>query len=474
MRLRQLCDRRGQVIAQIRALSDAAGNNALTAEQQTEYDRLFDEQRALAEQITREEQLVEAERELQGAAFRGGQGQPGTGEGRGASGASGAGAESGAGGAGGLSDDELRALDEELELSDEAVAATAVAQHRSRRAGHRSMRREQLRSLFREQRTNPRAAPAYRAAFRQWLRGGMAAVGADGVRALQAGTGAEGGFLTAPMQMAAGMIKAADNLVFLRQLATVETVPTAGSLGVVSLDADPDDGDWTVELGTGSEDAAMAFGRRQMTPHPVAKRIKISNRLLAQAAGVEGLVQRRLAYKFAVTEEKAFLLGDGQAKPLGVFTASNDGVPTSRDVSAGNTTTAITYDGLVAAKYAIKAGYRRNAGWLFHRDAIKNLLLIKDSAGLPIWQPSITDGTPDRLLGHPMYESEYVPNTFTTGLYVGMFADFSYYWIVDALAMQFQRLVELYAETNQTGIICRRELDGQPVLGEAFARVKLA
>jgi hypothetical protein len=39
--------------------------------------------------------------------------------------------------------------------------------------------------------------------------------------------------------------------------------------------------------------------------------------------------------------------------------------------------------------------------------------------------------------------------------------------------MQFQRLNELYAETNQTGIIGRKETDGQPVLSEAFARVKL-
>jgi hypothetical protein len=42
--------------------------------------------------------------------------------------------------------------------------------------------------------------------------------------------------------------------------------------------------------------------------------------------------------------------------------------------------------------------------------------------------------------------------------------------------MQFtlQRLVELYAESNQTGFIGRYQGDGAPVLGEAFARVKLA
>jgi HK97 family phage major capsid protein len=70
--------------------------------------------------------------------------------------------------------------------------------------------------------------------------------------------------------------------------------------------------------------------------------------------------------------------------------------------------------------------------------------------------------------------SEFAPNTFTTGLYVGIVGDFSFYWIVDALSFVLQRLVELYAESNQAGFIGRYEGDAQPVLEEAFARVKLA
>jgi HK97 family phage major capsid protein len=61
---------------------------------------------------------------------------------------------------------------------------------------------------------------------------------------------------------------------------------------------------------------------------------------------------------------------------------------------------------------------------------------------------------------------------FTTGLYVGIVGDFSNYEIVDALDMQLQVLMELYAETNQNGYILRAETDGMPVLAEAFARVK--
>ena len=70
----------------------------------------------------------------------------------------------------------------------------------------------------------------------------------------------------------------------------------------------------------------------------------------------------------------------------------------------------------------------------------------------------------------PILESEYAPNTYTAGLYAAVVGDFSYYWIVDALDMAIQRLVELYALTNQVGFIGRRELDAAPVLAWSFLR----
>ncbi len=66
-----------------------------------------------------------------------------------------------------------------------------------------------------------------------------------------------------------------------------------------------------------------------------------------------------------------------------------------------------------------------------------------------------------------------MPNTFTTGTYVGILGDFSYYWIADDIQLQMQRLAELYAETNQIGIIARAATDAMPVLEEAFVRVQL-
>lgn len=298
--------------------------------------------------------------------------------------------------------------------------------------------------------------------------------GAEEFRALQATANTEGGYLIAPEQFVNTLIQNVDDTLWIRQRAQTFQLGRSASIGVPTLEADPADADWTTELQTGTDDSTMSFGKRSMTPHPVAKRIKVSNQLLRTATiGAEPLVRSRLAYKFAVTQEKAFLTGSGAGQPLGVFTASADGVPTTRDVSTGNTGTSITFDGLIEAKYSLKQQYWGRADWLFHRDAMKQIAKLKDGEGQFLWRESVRDGEPDRLLGRPLMMSEYAPNTFTTGLYVGMFADFSNYWIVDSIDLQIQRLVELYAETNQAGFIGRYEGDGAPVLPEAFARVKL-
>lgn len=313
-------------------------------------------------------------------------------------------------------------------------------------------------------------------AFRSWLRTGtIAGEGAAELRALQAGTDTEGGFIVAPQQFVAELIKFVDNIVFIRSKARVLQVTGAQSLGIPSLDADIDDADWTSELATGNEDTGMKFGKRELFPHPLAKRIKVSKKLLRVAVlPIEELVMQRLGYKFSVSQEKAYMTGSGRQQPLGIFTASNDGIPTGQDVSTGNTNASMTFDGLINTKMSLKSQYWNKGEWIFHRDAIKQMLKLKDGEGRYIWQQSIAADKPDTLLQRPINISEYAPNTFTTGKYVGMFGDLSFYWIADALDMQVQRLTELYAETNQDGFIGRLESDGMPVLAEAFARVTLA
>jgi HK97 family phage major capsid protein len=415
-RIMELRDQRGKLIADARAIVDKADaeKRALTAEEDAKYTEIFGKAEETRARIEREEKLIEAERSVAAQAARGGEGGQG---GQPAAGAQGS-------GQGGQGD---------------------------------------------RYRTHPRGTDQYRAAWARFCSGSTD----PEVRALQADSDGAGGFATASMQFVDQLIKNVDDQVFIRQMATKFRVDTAAAMGAPSLDADPADSDWTSELATGSEDGTMSFGKRELHPRPLAKRIKVSNKLLRLYPGAESLVMSRLGYKFGITQEKAFMTGTGANQPLGVFVAHNAGIPTTRDVSAGNSATTPTFDGLMGAKYGLKGQYWNKAEWIFHRDVLLAIAKLKDGEGQYIWRESVRAGEPDRLLNLPISMSEYAPNTMTTGLYVGILGDFSNYWIADAVDMQVQRLIELYAEQNQIGFIGRLETDGMPVLAEAFVRVKL-
>ncbi len=320
-------------------------------------------------------------------------------------------------------------------------------------------------------RVAPQDTPEYRGEFRQFLREGVVGIV---MRALQADSPTAGGYLVPPQEFITKLIKAVDDIVFMRRICTVMPLTSAASLGAAELTDDPEDADWTAEITSADEDTAMAVGKRELKPNPLSKLAKISNKLLRIAAiSAETLVKERLAYKFGITGEKAYMTGNGANRPLGIFTASASGINTGRDIRT-SAATAWNFDSLKTVKYTLKSQYHRNAQWVMHRDAVLKTSLIKDGDGKYAWQPAANLGDPDRLLGFPINMTEYAPNTYTANLYAAVLGDFKAgYWIVEMQKYELQRLNELFARTNQTGFIGRTESDGAPVLQEAFVRMQM-
>jgi HK97 family phage major capsid protein len=279
---------------------------------------------------------------------------------------------------------------------------------------------------------NDEAAQQRHREFVSFLQGKPYAEVGRGIKeysALQMDSDTAGGSLVASEQFSSRMIEGLDENVFMRQISTVLPMVMAHSLGIAAESADPADSDWTVELSTGTLDTTMTTSKRSLRPRDLAKRILVSEKLLRHAPMAEAFVRRRLLFKMGITQEKAFLTGSGAGQPLGIFTASADGISTSRDVNTDNTTTAVTADGLYNALYNQAEQYLRSANlaWIFHRTVIRDIRKLKDGNSQYIWNPGLA-GEPNTLLGRPVYMSEYAPNTMTTGLYVGIIGDFSYYY----------------------------------------------
>ena len=312
-----------------------------------------------------------------------------------------------------------------------------------------------------------------RAAFTKYLRSGH--LKETEARALTQSSEPDGGYLV-PDLYRAELIQGADNLVFVRQRAAKSTIVGTGTVAYPKKTARMTNAEWTSEVGVATKDTALKFGLVKLTPNKLQKAILLSTTLIRNSAiDIEAVVRAELDYVLAITMEQAYLLGTGSGQPLGVFTVSEDGIDTDRDFSDGNTATAITIDGLKNAKYHLIPTHRKAAAWLFSTEAILGFSKMKDGEGRYIWQTAITASDPDTLLGLPVDESVYVPNTFQASQYVGMLADWSRgYRIVDSQAVELQVLRELYAEQGLVEFLVTLWTDGKPVQSEAFARIKLA
>ena len=304
-------------------------------------------------------------------------------------------------------------------------------------------------------------------------------------RDLTVGTsGSQGnGYALAPQEFSDEIITAVEKDTQLYKIVDKIPVNGAGSLGLPYEATDASDAAWTNEVPSDaiSADSAWAFGKRELAPKDLAKLVKVSKKMIASSAvPIDQLVRNKLTYKFMCAFEKGIVSGSGSGQPLGVFTADANGVSTARDVVSDRS--AFTKasgmpccaDDLIKMKMKLRPGYRKNAVWVMHTDILKSIMLLKDNDGQYMWRPGLRDGEPDTILGMPVIESEFAPNTVGTNLYVAVLGDFKdYYKFAYWKNVDIQVLVEQFALKNCIGYLGHTLADGMPVLGEAFARLKV-
>ena len=280
------------------------------------------------------------------------------------------------------------------------------------------------------------------------------------VNALQIGTDSEGGYLV-PYEYERTLVEALEEENVFRQLAKV--IRTSSGDRKIPVVATKGTASWIDEEGAYLE-SDDSFGQVSIGAYKVGTMIKVSEELLNDSVfDLEAYISREFARRIGAKEEEAFFTGDGSGKPLGVLAATG-GAETG--VTAASAT-AITADELIDLFYSLKAHYRRNAVWVLNDSTIKAIRKLKDNQGQYLWQPSLTAGAPDLLLGKPVRTSAYMPAIAADAKTVA-FGDFSYYWIADRQGRSFKRLNELYAATGQVGFLASQRVDGKLVLPEAI------
>lgn len=280
-----------------------------------------------------------------------------------------------------------------------------------------------------------------------------------------------GGYFQTSESFMTEIIKNVDDAIHIQRLARVIMMPPAKSLGVRVRRQRASTFTWAGENTdiTPTQDTSLLYGKRLLTPNYLQGSTVISRDLIRNVPSAEGMVIEEIGIDCNYKLEPAFTTGDGNQKPLGLMTASADGISTGRDYTSG-VTAGFGFDDWTNLKYSLKEKYRSSAVFLVHRLVLNETALLKDGMGQYLWQPSRQVGFPDVILGTPVVETEWMPSAKSSSQYFAILGDFSYYWIVYDMGMEMQRLIESRAHTNEFEYLFRMKIDAQPVLEEAFSR----
>ncbi len=274
---------------------------------------------------------------------------------------------------------------------------------------------------------------------------------------LEEGNDENGGYLV-PAEWDRRLVDALEEENIFRRLAT--RITTSGE-HKINLAATKPAASW---IGEGQplvfEDAT--FTQKTMDAHKLHVAVKVTEELLYDNAfNLESYIIAQFGRAMGNAEEDAFLNGDGNNKPAGLFHEEKGG---TRSVEIASEK--ISADDVLTLIYSLKRPYRRRASFIMNDAALASLRKLKDGNGAYIWQPSYQAGEPDRLCGYSIHTSAYAPK-LEAGKAGIAFGDYSYYNIGDRGTRSLQLLRELFAGNGMVGYVCKERVDGLLVLQEA-------
>ena len=248
----------------------------------------------------------------------------------------------------------------------------------------------------------------------------------------------QGGYWVQP-EMSEQVIKKMYETSPMRNVAAIETI-SSDALEMTE-DLDEADAGWTSERAPRTETTSPNIGVRRIPVHELYAMPKATQNLIDDSkVDIENWLTSKIADKISRLENNAFINGDGVGKPRGILTyaagTTNPGqVEQVNSGSAG----AADADGLRNLFYSLKSPYLPNAKWLMRRSTISAVSKLKDSGGDYLWEPGLTVGEPQTLLGHPIERMEDMPAVAADSLSIAFGDIRQAYTIVDRVGVRVLR-----------------------------------
>ena len=265
----------------------------------------------------------------------------------------------------------------------------------------------------------------------------------------------------------------------IRSIAQVVQTTTSDYRKLIATGA-PQSG-WASQTGARSETTAPKFAEiippsGELYANPSATQFMLDD----AGFDVEAWLADQIAREFARAEGAAFVSGSGTNQPLGFLTGStssaDDGARAfgtlqhlgSGDASGLGTT---PDDRLIDMVMALKPGHRQGAVWVMNAATIALIRKVKDTTGGYIWQPSVIEGQPNRLLGYPVVEASDMPDVAANALPIA-FGNFQNgYLITERFGTRLLR--DPYSNKPYVNFYATKRVGGQVLDSDAIKLLKI-
>lgn len=220
------------------------------------------------------------------------------------------------------------------------------------------------------------------------------------------------------------------------------------------------------------------FTQATLSAYVYASLMLVSEQLATDAAfDMETLVLDLLSDRLGRKQNTDFTNGNGTTAPEGITTNVLTNSPKTAEAT-GNTNT-ITYNGIVQLVYALDPAYRQlGPAFQFHDNTLQKIRKLVDTQNRPLWVPAgslgtIVPGTPDSLLGYPVYTNNDMTASLVANAVSGLFGVWNRaYGIRDVNIVPIRRLAERFADALQVGYLAVLRSDGKVLDPKAYAALQ--
>ncbi|MGO2304365.1 MAG: phage major capsid protein [Providencia sp.] len=205
---------------------------------------------------------------------------------------------------------------------------------------------------------------------------------------------------------------------------------------------------------TGEQD--IEFGSATLGAKKLSSKIiRVSNELL-QDSGIDmqSYLGARIAQRIGRGEAKLLVKGTGAGTPLQPK-GLDASVSTVIDASA-----TFSWKDINSLKHAIDPAYRNSPSFrlAFHDDTLKTITEMEDGNKRPLWLPEVAGVVPAQVLGM-QYVVDQAIDKMETGKKFMFCGDFNRFIVRRVSYMILKRLIERYAEFDQTAFLAFHRFD---------------